>query len=291
MRSLSEGKSGQRAHAGVTSLDATRSVPGDRHVTWRGGGTGLRECGSLRGSVAGYWGVGVPVGLGREYAASPWSCGCLDVFWGPHGAGKGVRKWGSHEAEGARACCAQYSSETREKEPGVSVPGGAVFPPTPPPPFYSPLADHGRPSFPHAGAGRGLGERLRAGAGGEHSRDSRSGAEGSGGGVGDRGGGGRGQCGPDAAARGVQGGPSLLQQRLGAGEGRLRGAMAEALGHSFSGAARLLEGLGGPLGHAQAGAAATAHCLCLVRRDVRAVAATVATITACHLLPDIRGEL
>ena len=79
MRSLSEGKSGQRAHAGVTSLDATRSVPGDRHVTWRGGGTGLRECGSLRGSVAAYWGVGVPVGLGREYAASPWSCGCLEV--------------------------------------------------------------------------------------------------------------------------------------------------------------------------------------------------------------------
>ena len=88
-----------------------------------------------------------------------------------------------------------------------------------------------------------------------------------------------------------RGGPSLLQQRLGAGEGRLRGAMAEALGRSFSGAARLLEGLGGPLGHAQAGAAATAHCLCLVRRDLRAVAATVATITACHLLPDIRGEL
>jgi len=100
----------------------------------------------------------------------------------------------------------------------------------------------------------------------------------------------------DSAARmplpGVsRGGPSLLQQRLGAGEGRLRGAMAEALGRSFSGAARLLEGLGGPLGRAQAGAAATAHCLCLVRRDVRAVAATVATITACHLLPDIRGEL
>ncbi|XP_031467955.1 LOW QUALITY PROTEIN: biogenesis of lysosome-related organelles complex 1 subunit 3-like [Phasianus colchicus] len=103
----------------------------------------------------------------------------------------------------------------------------------------------------------------------------------------------------DSAARvplpGVsRGGPSLLQQRLGAGEGRLgrlRGAMAEALGGSFGGAARLLEGLGGPLGQAPAGAAATAHCLCLVRRDLRAVSATVATITACHLLPDICGEL
>ncbi|XP_042667058.1 biogenesis of lysosome-related organelles complex 1 subunit 3 [Centrocercus urophasianus] len=84
--------------------------------------------------------------------------------------------------------------------------------------------------------------------------------------------------------------PSLLQQRLGAGEGRLRGAMAEALGRSFNGAARLLEGLGGPLGRARAGAAATAHCLCLVRRDLRAVAAAVATVTACQLLPDIRVE-
>ncbi|XP_042749067.1 biogenesis of lysosome-related organelles complex 1 subunit 3-like, partial [Lagopus leucura] len=84
-----------------------------------------------------------------------------------------------------------------------------------------------------------------------------------------------------------RGGPSLLQQRLGAGEGRLRGAMAEALGRGFSGAARLLEGLGGPLGRSRAGAAATAHCLCLVRRDLRTVAATVA---ACRLLPDIRGE-
>lgn len=80
-----------------------------------------------------------------------------------------------------------------------------------------------------------------------------------------------------------RGGTSLLQQRLGAGEGRLRGAMAEALGRGFSGAARLLEGLGGPLGQAQAGAAATAHCLCLVRRDLRAVAATVATVTTCRL--------
>ncbi|XP_065586520.1 biogenesis of lysosome-related organelles complex 1 subunit 3 [Cyrtonyx montezumae] len=85
--------------------------------------------------------------------------------------------------------------------------------------------------------------------------------------------------------------PSLLQQRLGAGEGRLRGAVAEALGRSFSAAARLLESLGGPLGQAQAGAAATAHCLCLVRRDLRVVAATVATVTACRLLPNIRGEL
>ncbi|OXB54826.1 hypothetical protein ASZ78_003119 [Callipepla squamata] len=94
-----------------------------------------------------------------------------------------------------------------------------------------------------------------------------------------------------APLRGAPRGPSLLQQRLGAGEGRLRGAVAEALGRSFSAAARLLDGLGRPLGQARAGAAATAHCLCLVRRDLRAVAATVATVTACRLLPDLRGEL
>ncbi|XP_021239439.1 biogenesis of lysosome-related organelles complex 1 subunit 3 isoform X2 [Numida meleagris] len=88
-----------------------------------------------------------------------------------------------------------------------------------------------------------------------------------------------------------RGAPSLLQQWLRVGEGRLRGTVAEALGCAFSRAARLLEGLGGPLGQAQAGAAATAHCLCLVRRDLHAVAATVATIAACRLLPDIRGEL
>ena len=40
--------------------------------------------------------------------------------------------------------------------------------PTPLRPFCSPLADRGHPPFPRAGAGagRGLGERLRAGAGG-----------------------------------------------------------------------------------------------------------------------------
>ncbi|XP_042653242.1 biogenesis of lysosome-related organelles complex 1 subunit 3 [Tyto alba] len=90
---------------------------------------------------------------------------------------------------------------------------------------------------------------------------------------------------------GGRGGPSLLQQRLREGSGRLRGAVGSALRQSYGGAARHLGGLGGALGRAQAAAAAAAHCLRLARRDLRAVAATVDIVTGCHLLPEIRGEL
>uniref|UniRef100_A0A8C5NQ47 Biogenesis of lysosome-related organelles complex 1 subunit 3 n=2 Tax=Passerellidae TaxID=1729112 RepID=A0A8C5NQ47_JUNHY len=87
------------------------------------------------------------------------------------------------------------------------------------------------------------------------------------------------------------GGPSLLQQRLREGTGRLRGAVGSALRHSYGSAARSLGGLGGALGRAQVTAAAAAHCLRLARRDLRAVADTIDIVTACHLLPDIRGQL
>ncbi|KAM6307753.1 biogenesis of lysosome-related organelles complex 1 subunit 3 [Podargus strigoides] len=100
--------------------------------------------------------------------------------------------------------------------------------------------------------------------------------------------------GPPAAAEdpvAVWGGPSLLQQRLREGSGRLRGAVGSALRQSYGSAARHLGGLGGALGRAQATAAAAAHCLRLARRDLRAVAATVDIVTACRLLPDIRGQL
>ncbi|XP_074875678.1 biogenesis of lysosome-related organelles complex 1 subunit 3 [Buteo buteo] len=96
---------------------------------------------------------------------------------------------------------------------------------------------------------------------------------------------------PAAIWGGGQGGPSLLQQRLWEGSGRLRGAVGSALRQSYGTAARHLGGLGGALGRAQATAAAAAHCLRLARRDLRAVAATVDIVTACRLLPEIRGEL
>ncbi|XP_062362400.1 biogenesis of lysosome-related organelles complex 1 subunit 3 [Cinclus cinclus] len=87
------------------------------------------------------------------------------------------------------------------------------------------------------------------------------------------------------------GGPSLLQQRLREGTGRLRGAVGSALRQSYGSAARSLGGLGGALGRAQVTAAAAAHCLRLARRDLRAVADTIDIVTGCHLLPDIRGQL
>ncbi|XP_074713511.1 biogenesis of lysosome-related organelles complex 1 subunit 3 [Strix uralensis] len=96
---------------------------------------------------------------------------------------------------------------------------------------------------------------------------------------------------PAAVWGGGRGGPSLLQQRLQEGSGRLRGAVGSALRQSYGRAARHLGGLGGALGRAQAAAAAAAHCLRLARRDLRAVAATVDIVTACRLLPDIRGQL
>ena len=91
--------------------------------------------------------------------------------------------------------------------------------PAPLRPFCSPLADRGHPPFPRAGAGagRGLGERLRAGAGGSTAGTPAGGLRVPGGASeneeeeeGDR-------------RAGVPGGPSLLRQRLGVGEGRLRG--------------------------------------------------------------------
>ncbi|XP_072704976.1 biogenesis of lysosome-related organelles complex 1 subunit 3 [Ciconia boyciana] len=88
-----------------------------------------------------------------------------------------------------------------------------------------------------------------------------------------------------------RGDPSLLQQRLREGSGRLRGAVGSALRQSYGRAARHLGGLGGALGRAQAAAAAAAHCLRLARRDLRAVAAAVDIVTACRLLPDIREPL
>ncbi|KAM9258589.1 biogenesis of lysosome-related organelles complex 1 subunit 3 isoform 1-T2 [Morus bassanus] len=96
---------------------------------------------------------------------------------------------------------------------------------------------------------------------------------------------------PAAVWGGSRGDPSLLQQRLREGSGRLRGAVGSALRQSYGSAARHLGGLGGALGRAQATAAAAADCLRLARRDLRAVAATVEIVTACRLLPDIRGRL
>ncbi|KAJ7422693.1 biogenesis of lysosomal organelles complex 1 subunit 3 [Willisornis vidua] len=88
-----------------------------------------------------------------------------------------------------------------------------------------------------------------------------------------------------------RGGPSLLQQRLREGTGRLQGAVGSALRQSYGSAARSLGGLGAALGRAQVTAAAAAHCLRLARRDLRAVADTIDIVTACRLLPDIRGQL
>ncbi|XP_068273572.1 biogenesis of lysosome-related organelles complex 1 subunit 3 [Nyctibius grandis] len=88
---------------------------------------------------------------------------------------------------------------------------------------------------------------------------------------------------------GARGGPSLLQQRLREGAGRLRGAVGGAARGGYGAAARRLAGLAGAVGRAQAGAAAAAHCLRLARRDLRAVATAVDIVTACRLLPDIRG--
>ncbi|XP_027755510.1 biogenesis of lysosome-related organelles complex 1 subunit 3 [Empidonax traillii] len=90
---------------------------------------------------------------------------------------------------------------------------------------------------------------------------------------------------------GGQGSPSLLQQRLREGTGRLRGAVGSALRQSYGSAARSLGGLEGALGRAQVAAAAAAHCLRLARRDLRAVADTIDIVTACRLLPDIRVQL
>ncbi|OWK53045.1 biogenesis of lysosome-related organelles complex 1 subunit 3 [Lonchura striata] len=87
------------------------------------------------------------------------------------------------------------------------------------------------------------------------------------------------------------GGPSLLQQRLREGSARLRAAVGSALRQSYGGAARSLGGLEGALGRAQVTAAAAAHCLRLARRDLCAVADTIDIVTACQLLPDIRGQL
>ncbi|XP_054035503.1 biogenesis of lysosome-related organelles complex 1 subunit 3-like [Dryobates pubescens] len=92
--------------------------------------------------------------------------------------------------------------------------------------------------------------------------------------------------------RGRAGGdPSLLQQRLREGSGRLRGAVGSALRLGYGSAARRLRGLGAALGRAQVSAAAAAHCLRLARRDLGAVAATVDIVAACTLLPDIGGGL
>ncbi|XP_050175527.1 biogenesis of lysosome-related organelles complex 1 subunit 3 [Myiozetetes cayanensis] len=88
-----------------------------------------------------------------------------------------------------------------------------------------------------------------------------------------------------------RGSPSLLQQRLREGTGRLRGAVGSALRQSYGSAARSLGGLEGALGRAQVAAAAAAHCLRLARRDLRAVADTIDIVTACRLLPDIRVQL
>ncbi|NXX51930.1 BL1S3 protein, partial [Tricholaema leucomelas] len=89
---------------------------------------------------------------------------------------------------------------------------------------------------------------------------------------------------------GAGSGPSLLQQRLREGSGRLRGAVGSALRLGYGSAARHLAGLGQALGRAQASAAAAAHCLRLARRDLSSVAATVDIVTACRLLPDIRCQ-
>ncbi|XP_074932420.1 biogenesis of lysosome-related organelles complex 1 subunit 3 [Phalacrocorax aristotelis] len=96
---------------------------------------------------------------------------------------------------------------------------------------------------------------------------------------------------PAAVWGGSRGDPSLLQQRLREGSGRLQGAVGSALRQSYGSAARHLGGLGGALGRAQATAAAAADCLRLARRDLRAVAAAVEIVTACRLLPDIQGRL
>ncbi|XP_027604420.1 biogenesis of lysosome-related organelles complex 1 subunit 3 [Pipra filicauda] len=90
---------------------------------------------------------------------------------------------------------------------------------------------------------------------------------------------------------GGRGSPSLLQQRLREGTGRLQGAVGSALRQSYGSAARSLGGLEGALGRAQVTAAAAAHCLRLARRDLRAVADTIDIVTACRLLPDIRVQL
>ncbi|XP_065520483.1 biogenesis of lysosome-related organelles complex 1 subunit 3 [Lathamus discolor] len=97
--------------------------------------------------------------------------------------------------------------------------------------------------------------------------------------------------GPDSRGAPPAGGadPSLLQQRLRAGARRLGGAVARAARGGFWRAARGAAGLGAGLARAQLRAAATAHCLRAARRDLRAVAAAVDIVTACTLLPDVRG--
>ncbi|XP_030330840.1 biogenesis of lysosome-related organelles complex 1 subunit 3 [Strigops habroptila] len=83
--------------------------------------------------------------------------------------------------------------------------------------------------------------------------------------------------------------PSLLQQRLRAGAQHLGGAVVHALRRGYGRAARGAAGLGAALAQAQSGAAAAAHCLRVARGDLRAVAAAVDIVTACRLLPDVRG--
>ncbi|KAM6288895.1 LOW QUALITY PROTEIN: biogenesis of lysosome-related organelles complex 1 subunit 3 [Aegotheles albertisi] len=111
----------------------------------------------------------------------------------------------------------------------------------------------------------------------------------------EEGGGGGARAEPPPGAGGPHGGPgggggvpSLLQQRLGRGGGRLRGGVGRALAMGY-GAARRLGGLGGALGRAQATAATAGHCLRVARGDLRGVAATIDIVTACRLLPDIGG--
>uniref|UniRef100_A0A663FL94 Uncharacterized protein n=1 Tax=Aquila chrysaetos chrysaetos TaxID=223781 RepID=A0A663FL94_AQUCH len=98
-------------------------------------------------------------------------------------------------------------------------------------------------------------------------------------------GGARGRSPPPAMAEemaaiwgGSRGGPSLLQQRLGEGSGRLQGAVGSTLQQSYS------------------TATAATHCLHLARlrlarHDLCAMAATVDIVTTCRLLPKVHREL
>ncbi|XP_065715487.1 biogenesis of lysosome-related organelles complex 1 subunit 3 [Patagioenas fasciata] len=90
----------------------------------------------------------------------------------------------------------------------------------------------------------------------------------------------------DEGSRGV---PSLLQQRLWGGAGRLRGAVGGAVRGGWVSASRRLGALAGRLGSAQAAAAAVTHGLREARRDLRHLADTVDIVVACRLLPEIRG--
>lgn len=263
-------------------------------MTRGAGGTGLRRNGVPRGAGRWVWrviGTRGPRRAGKGIRGVLLELRVPGRVLGARGAGKGMGKRGSREAGGARACYAGYCPGTREKGRRSPCLMGPFFPRLPLLPFVPRSQTVAAPFSSTLVPGEASESDLEPEPGGS-------------------------AAGPPAAGLKVpgeaseteeeeeeegraarvplpgvpRGGPSLLQQRLGAGEGRLRSAMAEALGRGFSGAARLLEGLGGPLGRARAGAAATAHCLCLVHRDLRAVAATVATVAACRLLPDIRGE-